>query len=85
MPTNLMPRLWLAFAKWPGITHTKLVKYLAKCSYYTMSTNLMPRLWLAFAKWPGITHTKLVKYLAKCSYYTTCYSFSLMNSWLECR
>jgi len=38
---NLMLRLRLPFAKWPGITHTKLVKYLAKYSYYTIWKSII--------------------------------------------
>ena len=48
------------------MTRTRLVKHLAKCSYYTVPLGLVKYL----AKWLGMTRTRLVKYLAKCSYYT---------------
>ena len=39
------------------MTRTRLVKYLAKCSYYTVPLGLVEYL----AKWLGMTRTRLVK------------------------
>ena len=46
---------------------TRLVEYLVKCSYYTMSTKLEK------TSLSGQVYilTRLVEYLVKCSYYTT--------------
>ena len=53
--------------------YTRLVEYLVKCSYYTMSTKLEK------TSLSGQVYilTRLVEYLVKCSYYTMSFGYCI--------